>query len=131
MARRCHRCGGNLYSDDPTDPKSLIWCLQCGEWIAPPGFKPMPYIAMPEESYVPAEWTVDEHGDFIDIIDLKIEALVQPDVPLTVSAVAKAVHCSNSEARFTLERLVRNGTLMKYTYGPQNRWIAYVQKSKE
>lgn len=125
MQSRCNRCGGNIYKEDPTNPKSDVWCLLCGEWIAPPGYKPLPFVVMAEENFSANEWHIDEHGDIVDIIDEKIEALIELDKVLTVSAVAKTVHCSNSEARITLERLVRNGTLRRFTYGPQDRWTAY------
>jgi hypothetical protein len=130
MQSRCSRCRGNLYKEDPTNPKSDVWCLMCGAWIPPPGFTPLPYVVMSEDNYSYSEWKIDKHGDIVDIIDEKIEALIQPESILTVTQVAKTVHCSNSEARITLERLVRNGTLIRFTYGPQERWTAYIQTEK-
>ncbi len=122
--RRCHRCGGQLYSDDPYNPRSDIWCLLCCEPIYPDGFKPLPYVAKLEDDSSNA-WYIDEHGDILDIIDKRIEEFVAHGRPVTVSAVAKAVHCSNYEARHTLERLKDRGRMNKFTYGPQNRWIGY------
>lgn len=73
------------------------------------------------------QWYIDEHGDIIDVIDQKIEEYIEarPDSNYNVSYVAKAVHCSNSEARMTLERLVRIGVLERYYYGPMDRWVGY------
>lgn len=127
MPRKCTRCKGSLYREDPTNPKSDVWCFNCGEWIPPPGFTPLPYVVMNEDNYSYSTWHIDKHGDIVDIIDEKIENLIKPDSILTVTQVAKTVHCSNSEARVTLERLVRNGTLIRFTYGPMDRWTAYIK----
>lgn len=124
---RCPRCKGKCYREDPTNPKSDVWCLLCGEWICPPGFEPKPYLVRLEDSVNGHNWKIDEHGDIIDFIDLKIEALVDEGNPLTVSHVAKKVHCSNGDARMTLERLTRIGKVRRFNYGPMDRWVAYQQ----
>lgn len=127
MTLSCPRCiGGFIYADDPRDAKTDYWCLMCGEWIPPSGYRPLPLIPKSDmDKFDEVPFVVDEHGDFIDIIDIKIESLI-PQMPiLTVSVVAKRVGCSNSEARATLERLVRIKTLEKFYYGPQQRWVGY------
>lgn len=123
IPKNCPRCTGWIYADDPFNRKSDIWCLMCGEWVNRP--TPLPFIGRNTESFHEDAWYIDEHGDIIDIIDQKIENLVKDNVSLNVSAVAKRVGCSNADARMTLERLVRNKVLIKYTYGPQDRWIGY------
>jgi hypothetical protein len=127
MPKGCPRCGGFTYADDPYNPKTDIWCLNCGGWILPPNFKPLPLVNHIEDKLDADQWYIDDHGDIIDIIDLNIEDLVfkNPDQPFNVSYVAKAVHCSNSEARMTLDRLVRVGDMEIFRYGPQDRWLAY------
>lgn len=134
MPDQCPRCGGFIYADDPrkippyTDTwKSDVWCLICGEWIPPPGFKPLPYVVHQEDRIDENSWYIDGNGDIIDGIDRKIEELIEahPERSFNVSYVAKAVHCSNSEARMTLDRLTRHGEMELYRYGPQDRWLAY------
>lgn len=123
----CFYCGGWCYADDPYNPKTDIWCLLCARWQTPKDFKPLPYVVQSDASFSDTDWYIDEHGDIIDIIDQKIEELIEraPYKTYNVSYVAKAVHCSNSEARMTLERLVRIGALERYIYGPQDRWVGY------
>ncbi len=123
----CYHCGGWCYSEDPYNLKADIWCLMCARWQVPATFKPLPYVSRTEDKFDDSEWYIDENGDIIDIIDQKIEGLIgkNPDNSFNVSYVAKAVHCSNSEARMTLDRLVRIGQLALYTYGPMDRWVAY------
>lgn len=125
MPKRCPRCNGQLYSDDPWNPKSDVWCLLCGEWIPPNGYRPLPYVSRLEEDAPSDAWYVDEYGDILDIIDQRIEEYMQHGRAVTVSAVAKAVHCSNYESRQTLERLTLRGKLRRFAYGPQDRWIGY------
>ena len=126
MTLSCPRCNGFVYADDPRDSKTDFWCLICGEWCPPSGYRPLPYVPKSEaDIYGNTSYYVDEHGDFIDIIDLKIEKLIGVYDVLTVSAVAKKVGCSNGEARATLERLARIKILERYSYGPQNRWLGY------
>lgn len=127
---RCNRCGGWCYSDDPYNPKADIWCLMCGDWQRPAGFKPLPFVSRNDDTYDDSDWHIDEHGDIVDVIDRRIEGLIAgaPDASYNVSYVAKEVHCSNSEARMTLDRLARNGELELYVYGPMDRWSAYRRK---
>jgi hypothetical protein len=118
----CYRCGGWTYSEFGDR-----WCLLCGEHIKPPDFKPLPFVIFNDDRIGDDEWFIDDNGDIIDHIDQKIEALIEtsPHATYNVSYVAKAVHCSNYEARMTLDRLVRIGELEVFTYGPQSRWTAY------
>ena len=125
MPKRCPRCEGQLYSDDPWNPKSEVWCFMCCEAIFNDDFQPLPYVSRLEDSSSKDDWFVDEYGDILDIIDQRIEELLQNGFPVTVSSVAKAVHCSNFEARHTLDRLTMRGKIQKFTYGPQDRWIGY------
>ena len=124
----CTRCNGWTYPDDPTNKKTDWSCLMCGESIYPPNFKPLPYVARFEDTPADSDWYIDEHGDIIDIIDRKIEEYIAENDMFTVSSVSKKVQCSNSEARMTLERLVRNGRLREYTYGPMDRWTGYTKE---
>lgn len=124
--RRCTRCiRGNLYSEDPTNPKADIWCFQCGEWIRPPDFKPLPYAPHLEDGPQNVVWRIDEYGDIVDELDEKIEAMLEDRNVVTVSGVAKKFHCSNSAARMSLERLVRINKIDTIEYGPQKRWLGY------
>lgn len=129
MTLSCPRCRGFVYADDPTNPRTDYWCLMCGEWIPPSGYRPQPLIPKSDaDKYDDTAYFIDEHGDFIDVIDLKIESLITDDAILTVSAIAKKVGCSNGEARATLERLTRIKTLERYSYGPQSRWVGYKKR---
>lgn len=123
--KACPRCGGWIYTDPPYTKKADRWCLMCGEPIYPPDFKPLPYSARVDDSSPPVDWQIDEYGNIVDEIDKKVEKLVDEGSFLTVSHVAKKLHCSNGDARISLERLVRIGTAEKTHYGPQNRWVAY------
>lgn len=125
----CPRCRGWIYAEDPYNKRTDWWCLMCGEWIAPKDFKPLPYVARFEDTPSDSDWYIDEHGDIIDVIDRKIESYIKENNFFTVSAVSKKVQCSNSEARMTLDRLVRNGVLHEYRYGPMNRWTGYKKVS--
>lgn len=126
MAKSCPRCKGWIYTDLINPKKIERWCLMCGEWIAPIDFKPLPYVAREDETFKDAnDWYIDEHGDIIDIIDRKIEEYIRTVHTFTVSAVAKKINCAISEARMTLDRLIRNGSIEKFTYGPQDRWTGY------
>jgi hypothetical protein len=100
----------------------------CGEPIYPPDFKPLPYTARTDDDAPKMDWEIDEYGYIVDEIDKKVEKLVDEGSFLTVSHVAKKLHCSNGDARMSLERLVRIGTAEKNEYGPQNRWVAYRKK---
>lgn len=123
--RRCHRCNGQLYSDDAWNQRSDIWCLMCCAWIPPDGYIPVPFASHLDDDATSDEFYIDEHGDILDIIDQRIEEYMMTGVTVTVSSVAKRVHCSNFEARQTLERLTLRKKLIRFTYGPQDRWIGY------
>lgn len=125
MNKPCPRCGGWVYTDDPAKKKPESWCLMCGEDIKPPDFKPLPFVARNDDPLPDSSWFINDEGEIIDIIDIKVEEFAKENNFFTVSAVSKKVQCSNNEARYSLQRLVKNGTLLEYRYGPQNRWVGY------
>lgn len=126
MLPPCPRCKGWVYKEDPAKEKSDSWCLMCGGWIQPSNFKPLPYVVRNEEpSFVEQDWYIDAHGDIIDIIDRRIEDFIATKESFTVTSIAKKINCSTSEAYMTLQRLVRNGTVEQYVYGPMDRWRGY------
>jgi predicted transcriptional regulator len=88
----------------------------------------LPYAVRFDESSPQIDWEIDEYGNIVDEIDKKVEKLVEGGSFLTVSHVAKKLHCSNGDARISLERLVRIGSAEKFQYGPQNRWVGYRKK---
>jgi hypothetical protein len=126
--KSCPRCGGWVYTDPPYTAKSDRWCINCCEPIYPKHFKPLPYAVRFDESSPQIDWEIDEYGNIVDEIDKKVEKLVEGGSFLTVSHVAKKLHCSNGDARISLERLVRIGSAEKFQYGPQNRWVGYRKK---
>jgi hypothetical protein len=126
--RSCHRCGGWVYIDPPYTEKAERWCLACGASIYPKDFKPLPFAVRLEDANPTVDWEIDQYGNIVDEIDRKVEKLVEQGSFLTVSQVAKKLHCSNGDARISLERLVRIGTAEKRQYGPQNRWVGYQKK---
>lgn len=130
MVQRCSRCiNGQAFPEDPDNPKSDIVCLQCGEWQKPPGYKPFPYISRLEDTTYKKTWDVDEDGNIYDEIDRKVEELVAAGETLTVSHVARTLHCSNGDARMSLDKMVGAGTAHTIRYGPQDRWIGYRTKA--
>lgn len=122
----CYHCGSWCYADDPYKENTDVWCLLCARWQAPPDFKPLPFVVRDEEpNFNGQDWYIDSHGDIIDIVDKRIEAFIATKDTFTVTSIAKKTNCSTSEAYMTLQRLMRNGLVEQYVYGPLNRWRGY------
>lgn len=127
--QRCTRCmNGQAFHEDPGNPKSDVVCLQCGEWQRPKNWHPQPYISRLEDTTYKKTWEVDKEGNIVDEIDLRVEDLLATDDTFTVSQVARSLHCSNGDARMSLERLLRMNRAETIRYGPQSRWTGYKRK---
>lgn len=121
---KCSNCGGWTYVDPPFTEKADRWCLMCGEWQKPNGFKPLPYLAHLDTS-TRSDWAIDKYGNIVDVIDTKIATLVDQKPVVTVTSAARFASCSTGEARYSLQKLLKEHKVEFFYYGPQSRWSGY------